>query len=358
MSMYKKLIISASATLAVVAICVASLLFLINADKNDDNSTLSTDNVLANDASVDNNDLTSVDVEDSSPNGEISSEVSDEPIVDEKYYLTLPEGTILHSPNVIVYNLSKQYAVYSNITYETTAPASLAKMLTALVALDHLSVSSSIKVGDEIDLIGANSSTAFLQKGSRYKVGTMLEALLLPSGNDAAYSLAVNTARAHADDYTLSTEDAVKDFVRLMNDKAKSIGCISSSFMSPDGYDTEGQYTTTEDMLKISIAAYTNPTIKECVAKAENSQHNWQNSNLLIREDSKYYNPSVDGLKTGSTDGAGKCLAVSAEIGSDVYIMLFMKGETNDGRFIDANTVIDIIKQQNNIFDEDESSEE
>lgn len=183
-------------------------------------------------------------------------------------------------------------------------------------------------------------------------MSTMLEALMLPSGNDAAYSLAVNAARVHANDNSLPAEDAVSDFVRLMNEKAKALGCISTCFLSPDGYDADGQYTTTEDMLLISIAAYSNAYIKECVSKSVNSQHGWYNSNMLIREDSEYYNPCVTGLKTGSTDAAGNCVAVSAEIGDATYIMLFMKSESKNGRFADANTIIELIKEQLNIEDD------
>ena len=203
-------------------------------------------------------------------------------------------------------------------------------------------------------------SVAFLQKGSRYKMSTMLEALMLPSGNDAAYCLAVNAARAHANDPYLPVEEAVSDFVRLMNEKAKALGCISSSFLSPDGYDADGQYTTTEDMLLISIAAHANSYVKECVAKSVNTQHGWYNSNMLIREDSEFYNPCVTGLKTGSTDAAGKCIAVSAEIGDATYIMLFMKGDSSNGRFYDANTIIDLIKRQTGYesSEEDYSSDE
>lgn len=363
----KKLIIGISVSFCVCLLCIFALRFLWLDGKNDLDKEIdvSSDNVLHDDSeiqeSVDVSFDFSVEIDTSAVSSESASEEESSTVnVGEGIEtLVIPEGVVLGSPNVLVYNLTEQRTIYSKIEYEICAPASLTKMLTALVALDYISIESTVKVGDEIDMIGENSSVAFLQKGSRYKMSTMLEALMLPSGNDAAYCLAVNAARAHANDYSLPVEEAVKDFVRLMNEKAKGLGCISSSFLSPDGYDVDGQYTTTEDMLLISIAAHSNSYIKDCVSKSVNTQHGWYNSNMLIREDSDYYNPCVTGMKTGSTDAAGKCVAVSAEIGDKTYIMLFMKGESSDGRYIDANTIIDLIKEQANIDEpaEAESSE-
>ncbi len=351
MNSFNKLIIKAVVMLVLVFACAVSLALLLRdngAADNNDVSLSSVDAALNNSATVSSEEFTensdeSFYVSDSREEPESSETSYVEP---EKFQLEIPDNVVLYSPNVLVYNLTEQNTIYSKIEYETCAPASLTKMLTALVALDYLDIEGTVLVGDEVDMIGANSSTAYLQKGQRYKMATMLDALMLPSGNDAAYSLAVNAARAHANDYTLSNEDAVKDFVRLMNEKAKDIGCISSTFMTPDGYDAEGQYTTTDDMLKISIAAYSNPYIKESVAKPQNSQHEWYNSNMLIREDSDFYSPYATGLKTGSTDAAGKCLAVSATIGNNTYIMLFMKATGSYDRYKDANTIIDLILQQ------------
>ncbi|MBE6678070.1 MAG: D-alanyl-D-alanine carboxypeptidase [Ruminococcaceae bacterium] len=355
---YRKLIAGICAFFCVFALCIGVVYFVLGEQNKigDESEMVSTEELLQNNSSKTDFETTAVedDSEMSKPeNSEEEFESVPEVSEFEKlFYLTVPEDVTLYSPNVLVYNLTEQYTVYSKIEHEICAPASLTKMLTALVALDYISYESSVRVGDEIDMIGANSSVAFLQKGSRYKMSTMLEALMLPSGNDAAYSLAVNAARVHANDNSLPAEDAVSDFVRLMNEKAKALGCISTCFLSPDGYDADGQYTTTEDMLLISIAAYSNAYIKECVSKSVNSQHGWYNSNMLIREDSEYYNPCVTGLKTGSTDAAGNCVAVSAEIGDATYIMLFMKSESKNGRFADANTIIELIKEQLNIEDD------
>ena len=199
-----------------------------------------------------------------------------------------------------------------------------------MVALEHLSPTRRVTVGEEINMIGENSSVAFLAVGQRYTVKNLIDALLIPSGNDAAYVLAVNTARVAANDMSLSLESAVSDFVRLMNEKVKSLGCFNTHFFTPDGYDYEGQVTTAADMLSISKAASNNTYIKESVAKSKSG--GWINSNLLLRED--------------STSGAGYCVAVSATVDETDYIMIFMNSESSDGRFKDANTIIKLLKNE------------
>ncbi len=292
--------------------------------------------------------LCSGDVSSDDSNIALSSQESSEPQVP---VLVLPIGTELYSKIAVVYDTSIGEVIYSKDANTLTAPASLTKLVTAMVALDYLSPNKTITVGTEIELIGKNSSIAFLAVGQRYSVKSLIEGLLIPSGNDAAYVLAVNAARVAANDNTLSAEKAVSDFVRLMNDKVNSIGCVSTVFGGPDGFDAQGQQTTAMDILKISIEARKNATIRETVAKAKSG--GWENSNLLLQKDSEHYNECVSGLKTGHTDAAGYCVAVSAEIDSTQYIMVFMQNEKRAHSFMDANTIINLIKGV-----EEESSEE
>ncbi len=343
MKLQLRLIVGALVMVFVAVVCISLIAYMTPKDASNDGSDVlfvpsysENDSEIITDSSTEN----SLEIIESESRSESSEEYSES---EESFneVLVIPDGVEIKSPNVIVYNLTKQYPVYSNIMYTQCAPASLTKMLTALVALDYFKPDDALRVGDEIDKVGQGSTVAFLAKGQRYRMSTLLDALFLPSGNDVAYTLAVNTARVVADDNKLSIDEAVSDFVRLMNAKAKALGCTMSNFASPDGYDTEGQYTSTEDILTISIAAYSNPYIKTATAKSKSG--NWVNTNLLIREDSDFYNPCVNGLKTGSTDAAGYCLSASAVINNDTYIIVLMKGQGSFDRFVDANTIISLL---------------
>ncbi len=321
------------------AISISLLLIFITSPKKPNNDVTSSGEVVL-DASSDNS-FESVEISDGNSSFE-DSESFDSSEEEPKIELILPLGTVIHSKIAVVYDVAEDAVVFQRDADTKTSPASLTKMVTALVALDHLTPTQTLTVGDEINMIGENSSTAFLAVGQKYSVSSLIDALLIPSGNDAAYVLAVNTARTAANDRTLSKENAVSDFVRLMNEKVKSLGCFSTIFSTPDGYDSEGQHTTAADMIKISKAACANTYIKESVAKEKSK--GWVNSNLLIRTDSSLYNECVTGLKTGSTSGAGYCVAVSAVVDQKTYIMVFMNSDTSSGRFEDANTIISLIE--------------
>lgn len=321
----------------VAALCVFGAVVLTTPNGIENSTYLTSDDIVANNTSDVSNDLQSDDI--LSSGDTLSFEESS---VDSKIQLILPPEATLNSQIAVVYDVALGYNIFAVNENTVTAPASLTKLVTALVALDHLSTSKTLTVGEEINRVGENSSIAFLSVGQRYTVKTLIDALLIPSGNDAAYVLAVNTARAAANDNSLSIDSAISDFIRLMNKKAKDLGCTNTYFCTPDGYDADGQETTANDIVKISLAAQKNKTISDSVSKEKSGA--WTNSNSLVCTESSYYNECVTGLKTGSTGAAGYCVAVTATIDEKQYIMVFLNCSTRDGRFADANTFIDIIQ--------------
>ena len=103
-------------------------------------------------------------------------------------------------------------------------PASTAKMITALTVLDYCSPDDEMRVGAEIEMMHDDSSRAWLMKGDTLTVRQLLIALMLPSGNDAAYTLAVNTGKKITGDNGLSNAQSIDVFMDKVNQKAKSLG--------------------------------------------------------------------------------------------------------------------------------------
>ncbi len=349
----KNTLIGTATLMICLAVAIVLAVFVISTPKSDLQDTNEPSPDFVAEASTDSS-RTDISAENTLSADETSEgvESSEAPYNPE---LILPPETVLHSNIALVYSYADDAVIFERDSEVQTAPASLTKLVTALVALDHLSPTRRITVGEEINLIGENSSIAFLAVGQKYTVKSLLDGLLIPSGNDAAYVLAVNAARVAANDMTLNMQTAITDFVRLMNEKVSSLGCVSTHFMTPDGYDAEGQLTTASDMLKICKAAMNNSNIQESVAKGKSG--GWLNSNLLVREDSSLYNPDVTGLKTGSTSGAGYCVAVSAVVEQKTYIMVFMNSTSSDGRFRDANTIIKLIKNEIGTESSEETAE-
>ena len=147
----------------------------------------------------------------------------------------VPSTLTLSAECAILYDLSSGQVVYEKNAMQRCEPASLTKLLTVLTAYANGGEDIRYTVGDEIKLIGSNSSTAYLRKGNVLSFEAIVDAVLLSSGNDAAYTLAVNVAR-YVEDKPLTNEEALKVFANLMNETAEALGCENSHFVSVDGY--------------------------------------------------------------------------------------------------------------------------
>ena len=245
--------------------------------------------------------------------------------------------------HVILYNVGADYVVYSAGADERCYPASTTKLVTACLALKYLEPEEVITVGNEVLLVGANSSTAGLMLGYRITVEDLIKALLIPSGNDAAYVLAYNTA-VKASGKELDRSGYIEYFVQMMNDFARDAGALDTHFENPDGYDAADHYTTAEDMLKLTMKALEFPLIKEVCAQtrvtetlASGQTVTWSNSNKLLSSSRDAYYQYATGLKTGSTPAAGNCLIATAEKDGETYVAVIMGCVSDDDRYTVAN---------------------
>lgn len=271
--------------------------------------------------------------------------VAEKPGIEFNYAGNLPDLTdeMLQSEAALVYDTDSNTILYSKNADKALFPASTTKILTACVALRHLPPDYQITVGSELELIQPDSSLAYLKTGNVLTLEDALYALLLPSGNDAAYVIAVNTARCVSKDSTMSDKDAVKYFCNLMNDEAVLAGADRTHFCVPDGYHDPFHYTTAKDLLRIAIIAREFPLISEIVKTPfhetkiiSGESYYWTNGNLLVTGDTGYYLPFATGLKTGFTDEAGYCMVATASQNEKNLIAVTMNSPTLAGRYTDA----------------------
>ena len=134
-----------------------------------------------------------------------------------------------------------------------------------------------------------------------------------------------------------------------MNEKAIQLGCTGTSFVNPDGYHDDTHYTTAADMLKIAVCALEHPLIAETVQMEKSNTKllsgqrvNWVNSNKLLLTDTAYTYEGATGLKTGTTDEAGYCLAASATRDGRTSVVIVMGAESENGRWDDSIGLLDI----------------
>lgn len=261
---------------------------------------------------------------------------------------TYPIEMNITSKYAVVYDVTTNTVLYAKNADEKCYPASTTKLMTAALALDYVDEDFVFTAGDELDFVNPGSSLAYLNKGSQLSTQMIIDALMLPSGNDAAYVTAANVGRVISDNDRLSDKGAVQAFVDMMNRKAKRIGAENTHFANPDGFHDDNHYTTAMDMLKIALYAKDCPMIAESVQKVDleetfltGEQIYWKNSNVMINPYSQFYYCYSKGMKTGMTDEAGYCVVEMAERYDHQIIAVVLGGKTGQERWNDTIALLD-----------------
>lgn len=239
-----------------------------------------------------------------------------------------------------LYRAEDMLTLYQRGQHERIAPASLTKVVTACTALKYCSSDEAFTVGSELELVQPHSSLCLIRPGHRLTLYQLIMGMFLPSGNDAAYTVAVNVGRRVAGDESLSDQAAADYFCGLMNEFAREIGADHSHFVTPEGWDNEETYSTVYDLALFAAYAMQVEEIREIAATYEKrvffvSGENitWQNFNSLVNPWSTWYCEQAVGLKTGSTEKAGKCLLSVIEGKDGLYIAVVMGCQEDGDRY-------------------------
>lgn len=256
----------------------------------------------------------------------------------------------IFAPRVGLYELTSLSPVHEKAAEETMASASMSKIVTAITALRYVEPDTVFTVGTELQLVQPGASICFIARGHRLTLHHLLMGMLLPSGCDASYTIAVNVARIVAEDPDMGDAEAVAYFCGLMNDVAAELGAVNSHFVNPDGWDDENHYTTVRDMAIFAAHAMEYEVLREIVSTPEKwvmfaSGENitWRNSNALLHAESPYYHPGALGMKTGTTDNAGNCLLSVVEQNGTMYIAVVSGSPTRNGRYEDTLKLLELI---------------
>jgi D-alanyl-D-alanine carboxypeptidase (penicillin-binding protein 5/6) len=210
--------------------------------------------------------------------------------------------------------------------------ASTTKIMTALVVLENAGLDDRYAVTPAAAAI--EGSSGMLEEGEVLSVRDLLTALLVPSGNDAAVTLAQGVGGSQA------------GFVALMNAKALQLGLTDTHYANPHGLDAPGHHSSVSDMVRLGSAAMKNPVFRAIVASRRaripgpggRGMRVYQSENELLDIDR-----DADGIKTGVTDGAGYALvahARRARLGVQLYAAVI--GEPSSlSRAMDAKRLLD-----------------
>jgi D-alanyl-D-alanine carboxypeptidase (penicillin-binding protein 5/6) len=201
-------------------------------------------------------------------------------------------------------------------------PASLTKILTALVVLQQARLDDTQTVTDEA--YNAPGANTYAKPGWTYSVEDMLWGLLLVSGNDMAISLAQR----------VSPDGTVAGFVQLMNEQAAALGATSTVMVNPHGMDAPGHVSTARDLALLTMVAMKNPTFATMVGTVQHSipWDDGQHSHLLVNHNKLLtLYPGTIGVKTGYTNGSGNSLASEATHDGHTLLAIVLNAKSPAG---------------------------
>lgn len=236
---------------------------------------------------------------------------------------TVEKDYELNCKNAVVINTDTGRTVFEKNADDKVAIASLTKIMTALVVIencDDLEQSVETKLSALLSIGNTGLVTINLVSGEKMSVKDMLYCLLIHSAADASVVLA---------EYIGGTVDG---FVEMMNEKAKALGMENTHFVNTHGLDADGHYSSARDMATLTAYALKNELFCDIVSKNsytteptnKNSARTVSTTNYLLNYNSGFYYEYANGVKTGYTGNAGRCLVSSATKNKTSYVCVVL----------------------------------
>ena len=304
------------------------------------------------------------------PNGEIinseenieiqnNSEIIEGQDSQEDYQENIREGG-MYSESAILIEAKTGKILFEKNIHDRKYPASTTKVLTAIIAIEKCDLSEKATASEAaIAALKDGYTKANIQVGETFTIEELLNVLILQSANEAASIIAEHIS------------GSTKEFAKLMNDKAKEIGCIESNFVNPNGVHDENHYSSAYDLALIARYAMKNETfrklvvLKECRLPntefwneeqvLEHGERIFKNTNQLLNPESRYYYQYANGIKAGFTTPAKNCLIASSnKDGFEVISVVLHAESTEDNlsaRYIDTINLFEYGYNNYNIDD-------
>lgn len=234
---------------------------------------------------------------------------------------------IINSPAAVLYDRKYNRVLYNKNMNERRANASTTKILTAIVAYENGDLRDNVIVSQRAANIGG--STIRLRKGDEISLNDLLQGLLICSGNDAAVAIAEHIG------------GSVEDFCEMMNKKAKEIGAFDTNFMTPHGLDVQNHYSTAYDLAIMADYLLNIKYLADIVAssKANIKINNYTRTISTTNEMLSIYN-GANGVKTGYTGDAGRCLVTSVTKDNWQLISVMLGCNTKKQRTVESTRLL------------------
>lgn len=243
-----------------------------------------------------------------------------------------------------LFDINRKEVIYSKNAHEILYPASLTKVMTALVALKYGQPEQMITATSVVNIDESGAQMCGLKIGDYMTLDQALHILLIYSANDVAMMIAENIG------------GTVDNFVKMMNDEAKALGATNTNFVNPHGLTDVNHYTTVYDLYLIFNEVMNYSSFNEIIQTAQyqtvyhdkdgkEKEFDKQTTNLYIRGDRNApKNVNVIGGKTGTTSAAGHCLILlSRDKNASPYISVILKSASTDELYVQMTDLLDEI---------------
>ena len=222
-----------------------------------------------------------------------------------------PAGPQIFGESAIVMDMDTGTVLYEKGADETRYPASITKVLTALVAIENSTMDAPVTFSQEsIDSLRPGYAHIAMKPGETITMSDALHALLLASANEAGYAIGETVAGSH------------EKFIQMMNEKAKELGCTNSQFVNTNGMYDPNHYTTPRDMALIAREAFKHEEFRQIEqvlqytippTNLEPEPRTFQQKHKMRRVGHRFYDERCVGGKTGYTDEASNTLITYME---------------------------------------------
>lgn len=249
-----------------------------------------------------------------------------------------PEGPSVHAEAAIVMESSTGLILYEKNIHETYYPASITKIMTALLALENSSLSEIVTFSrDAVFKVDLDSSRIGIDVGEQLTMQQCLYAILLESANEVSYAVGEHVG------------GTIENFSKMMNDRARELGCMHTHFVNPHGLHDENHYTTAYDMALIMREALKNETFRKIIAtrtykipptNIQKETRYLANHHKFILKQDYFYDDCIGG-KTGYTSKSKYNLVSAALRGDMEIISVVMRDDTSEHQYMDTKKLLD-----------------
>lgn len=241
---------------------------------------------------------------------------------------TPSEEPKINARAAIIYDRTTKEIIWGKNEKQKKAMASTTKIMSAIVVLENSNLSDVVTISKKAAGIGG--SRLKISTGDKITVNDLLYGLMLRSGNDAAVALAEYVG------------GSVEGFASLMNKKARELGLNNTNFVTPHGLDNENHYTTAYELAMLTDYVLNNKTFSKIVnTKVTTISINGNSRNIYNTNELLGYMQGVDGVKTGFTNGAGRCLVTSCTRDNNQIITVVLGCDTKKDRTSDSTKLIE-----------------